>query len=339
MAESDVSVQEALRNQTKVNVSVIVPVWNGLSHLNRLFDSLDRQTYRASEVIVVDNGSSDGVAEAAERRGARVVRFAENRGFAAAVNRGVAESGGELLALLNSDVELAPDWTARLRKCIVEHQAWFACGLIMRAANPEVIDGSWDLVSRAGMPWRAGSGYPASSLDFQGERPVAMASFTAILLRRALWDQVGPLDEAFESYLEDVDFGLRCVRAGLKGWYTVGAHCTHQGSATLGRWHSESVRRISRNQLFLIGKHLGWERNRWNLLVGQALWGLLAFQHGAGRAWCQGKWEGWRAQGQFVSQPIDRMVIADQEREILALQAKYGFDSYWRWYRRLTEAE
>jgi len=340
MAESCVSVSQAVRTQTEVNVSVVIPVWNGINHLNQLLASLKRQTYQAGEVILVDNGSVDGAPEAGERWGARVIRFAENRGFAAAVNRGVAEASGELLAILNSDVDLASEWTATLVQIITEQNAWFASGLITCLVNPESIDGTWDLVSLAGMPWRAGSGFPASSPDFLIDRPIASAPFTAILIRRALWDQVGPLDERFESYLEDVDFGLRCMRAGLSGYYTSAARCTHQGSATLGRWHSESVKRMSRNQVFLVHKHLGWQGGLWKLAVGQGLWGLVAAKHGAGSAWCQGKWEGWHRRAEFVSQgEIDRASVAAQEQEIFAFQAKYGFDSYWKWYRRLTEAE
>ena len=56
------------------------------------------------------------------------------------------------------------------------------------------------------------------------------------------WDL---LDERFESYLEDVDFGLRCAEAGLSGLYVPDAVAYHQGSATLGRWHPETVRKIA----------------------------------------------------------------------------------------------
>src|SRR5215831_11280825 len=95
-------------------ISAIVPVWNGREHLGRLLDSLDAQTLRADEVIAVDNGSTDGAPELARSRGARVIAMGRNAGFAAAVNRGIQEARGEWVAILNSDVELAPDYFAML---------------------------------------------------------------------------------------------------------------------------------------------------------------------------------------------------------------------------------
>ena len=71
-----------------MNISVVVPVWNGREHLARLLETLTGQTLRADEVVVVDNGSADGAGDLAAAWGAKVVRFAENRGFAVAVNRG-----------------------------------------------------------------------------------------------------------------------------------------------------------------------------------------------------------------------------------------------------------
>src|SRR5438045_3931056 len=97
-----------------MSITAIVPVWNGRELLERLLTSLEAQTKPASELLVVDNGSNDGAPELARRRGARVIPMGRNAGFAAAANRGIRESLGEWIAVLNSDVELAPDYFARL---------------------------------------------------------------------------------------------------------------------------------------------------------------------------------------------------------------------------------
>src|SRR5579862_5672239 len=96
------------------DVTVIVPVWNGRALVERLMGSLAAQSHRAAEILVVDNGSNDGAPEAAEALGARVVRMGSNTGFARAVNRGIQESKTGCLAIVNSDVELAPEWLERL---------------------------------------------------------------------------------------------------------------------------------------------------------------------------------------------------------------------------------
>jgi GT2 family glycosyltransferase len=90
---------------------------------------------------------------------------------------------------------------------------------------------------------------------FSAERQIWSPPFTAVLLRAEVFRRVGMLEARFESYLEDVDFGLRCAACGLPGIYVPGAVAWHRGSATLGRWHPEIVRRMARNQLVLVARH------------------------------------------------------------------------------------
>ena len=317
-----------------MEVTAIVPVWNGRELLEKLLVTVARQTVPVAEVIVVDNGSTDGAPESAERWGARVIRMGRNAGFAAAVNRGVAESRAEWLAILNSDVELADDWLARL----AQNARWFASGKILSAARPGRIDGGWDLISRAACPWRAGQGRPDGPF-FSSAREIAMAPFTALLVKADLFRLAGPLDERFESYLEDVDFGMRCALGGYRGVYVPEAVARHHGSATLGRWNPESVRRMARNQVWLVAKHYPPElraRWRWPIFVGQALWGLVALRHGAGLAWLRGRREGQIGTVNTSATPSIEKLLAESEGEIGSLQEKTGFDWYWRAYFALT---
>ena len=159
---------------------------------------------------MVDNGSEDGAPEAASQRGAHVIRMGRNAGFAEAVNRGIQESRGEWLAVLNSDVELATDYLARLLAAAESGGAWFATGKILTAGTLDAIDGTFDLMCRGATTWRAGSGRtdrPALSV----ERQIWSPPFTAVLLRSDVFRLAGLLENSFESYLEDVDFGLRCA--------------------------------------------------------------------------------------------------------------------------------
>ena len=79
--------------------------------------------------------------------------------------------------------------------------------------------------------------------------------FDGAVFRAEIFQRVGLLDERFESYLEDVDFGLRCAAQGIAGCYEPSAIAWHKGSAALGRWHPETVRRIARNQIYLLARH------------------------------------------------------------------------------------
>jgi GT2 family glycosyltransferase len=323
-----------------MSITAVIPVWNGRELLGRLLDSIETQTAPVAEVLVVDNGSSDGAPEAAARRGARVIPMGRNAGFAAAANRGIESARSPWIAVLNSDIELAPDYLAQL----IDSGGWFATGRILSARDPSRIDGTFDLVSRGGMAWRAGHGR-TDSPEFSRAQPIWIAPWTAAVFRAALFERVGLLDEMFESYLEDVDFGLRCAEHSLAGEYVPAAIAWHQGSASLGRWHPETVRRMARNQVYLLARHyprrLLW-RWVWPILVGQLLWGAVALRHGAGLAWMKGKWQGLRGfarvrrdappRGLKVLAPL----LAAHERALREAQSGDGCDIYWRMYFLLT---
>ena len=321
-------------------ISVVIPLWNREQLLDSLLDSLSRQTLPPAEILVVDNGSDDGAPALARRRGARVIPMGYNAGFAAAVNRGIAEVSGEWTAVLNTDVTLAPDYFEKL----AARGAWFATGRILQQQDPTRLDATFDLLSRAATSWRAGHGGPYGPA-FQQSRAISSAPWTAVLFRTEIFHRVGILEASFESYLEDVDFGLRAAALGFTGEYVPAAVAYHVGSASLGRWHAEVVRRTARNQIFLLARHyprrllLRW---LWPILAGQLLWGLVALRHGAGLAWCRGKIEGlWRFRAlRARSQPLAPQLLANvirlQERLLRELQPAAGGNLYWRLYFLLT---
>lgn len=323
-----------------MTVTVLIPNLNGGVRLTDLLKQLAGQSYPIAEVLVADDGSSDGSDEAAELAGARVVRLDRHRGFAAVVNRGVAECRSESIAVINNDVTLERGWLEKLVEQVACPGVWFATGRTLSAADRATVDGTFDCVSRAGTSWRCGQGRADGPL-WRQEQTVAMASFTAALFRRELFERVGPLDERFESYLEDVDFGMRGASKGYTGRYVPEAVAYHIGSATRGAWHPQTVRQMARNQLWLVAKHypgrLLW-KNGWAIAVGQLLWGVVAMRHGAALAWVRGKIEGLGGFGRMRAggDPEIERVLQNSERLIHELQKKSGFDWYWRLYFALT---
>ncbi len=315
--------------------TAVIPTWNRRDLLLNLFDSLAAQTRRFDEIIVVDNGSSDDSAELAERAGARVLRLSQNMGFAAAVNRGIEAAGTDWVAILNNDVTLEPDWLEKL--LAAGNDARFATGKILQAADHTKIDGAFDELSRGACASRCGSG-KADGPEWNRPRTIRFAPMTAAIFRRQLFRDLGGLDESFGSYMEDVDFGLRCALAGREGVYLPSAVAYHRGSATLGGWSKDTVWRISRNQVLLAAKHFQGQP-RWPIVAGQLLWGLIALRHGCGAAYLRGKLAGIRDAGrmgrvttnEYTSKDLARVLEAS-EANILALARETGFDSYWRAY-------
>jgi GT2 family glycosyltransferase len=319
-----------------MRLTAIVPVWNGRELLSRLLASLEVQTLPVTELLVIDNGSTDGAPELARGRGARVVPMGHNAGFAPAVNRGIRESRSEWIAVLNSDVELASDYFAKLASA----GAPFATGKILMADARDRIDATFDAVCRGGCAARLGHGCTDGPI-FSERRSIWSAPWTAVLFRAEVFERVGLLNEAFESYLEDVEFGIRCAFQGVSGLYVPEAVAWHRGSATWGRWHPETVRRIARNQCYLVALHYPL-RHAWEILVAQVLWGVVAARHGAGMAWLQGKIEGIRQASRLrrATTSPDRDVLeaflTGNEQLIQDVQKATGVDRYWRLYFLLT---
>ncbi|MGA3099899.1 MAG: glycosyltransferase, partial [Bryobacteraceae bacterium] len=284
--------------------------------------------------------------DVARARGARVIPMGRNAGFAPAVNRGIRESRGDWIAVLNTDVELVPDYFATLLASAQAKGAWFATGKILDPGRTGVVDGAFDVVCRGGAAWRAGHGR-ADGPRFSMERRIWSAPWTAALFRAELFQRIGLLEESFESYLEDVDFGLRCALAEYSGLYIPQAVAWHRGSAALGRWSAETVRLIARNQVWLLARHYPGSslRRNWRpVLAAHCLWGALALRHGAPAAWLHGQWQGWRgwrraraARVSWTEMRLDAL-LRENERAIYELQAPDGLDRFWKMYFLLAGA-
>jgi GT2 family glycosyltransferase len=326
------------------SITILIPNWNGRSLLERLLGEIPAQGPWAGQVIVVDNGSTDGSQESAARGGANVLRLPVNLGFAAAVNQGLAEVKTEWVAILNNDVTLRAGWLETLYNAAVREDAWFATGKVLSAKDPGLVDGSFDLLSRGACALRAGHAEPDAP-RWNRSRRIQFPPFTAVLVRRELFERVGPLEERFGSYLEDVEFGLRCALSGFDGIYEPLAVALHEGSATLGAGSAAMVRMISRNQLLLVALH--WPRGWFGrygraVMAGQVFWGISAFLKGRGPAWTKGKWEGWREFADVRGNPTPEQsrrldeVLRRSEAEIRELQEGSRRDRFWSWYFSLA---
>jgi GT2 family glycosyltransferase len=227
-------------------------------------------------------------------------------------------------------VELAPDYFERLAGA----GAAFATGKLLSPSGR--LDGTFDVTSRGFTTWRAGGGM-ADGAPFDAEREITSAPWTAVLYRAEVFRQVGLLEETFESYLEDVDFGLRCAECGVRGRYVPGARAVHVGSATLGQWHADTVRRMARNQVLLAARH-GAGGSAWASLVGQLLWGAVAARQGRTAAWARGVGQGLRlftaARKEFHAEGGKKLVpILKANEEFLRINCT---DWYWKMYFSLT---
>lgn len=323
-----------------LDVSVVIPNFNRAGLLKRALESVAAQTGTPRVVVVVDNGSTDGSVECAGESGAEVIRFPANLGFARAVNEAARECKARYIMVLNNDAVLAPECLARLCEAADRTGAAFAAPLVVSEANPAVIDAAWDVLSPSGCALRAGHGSPLAE-PFLSPRPIQYAPFTALLLRTSVFKALNGLNEDLGTYMEDVEFGLRCAIHGEAGVYEPSARAAHRGSATDGVWSGRMVRQISRNQMLMVALHwpnpIGFQM-AWKVIVGQSLWGLLALRHGRFTEWVRGKYEAMHLYGQLRALPrqatpeILAAVLGRSDVEIHRLAR----GAYWDLYRLLT---
>jgi hypothetical protein len=238
-----------------LRVAVVVPNWNGRRWLPGLLASLGAQERPADEVIVVDNGSTDGSLEwlAAQAPGVRVLALGRNTGFAVAVNHGLAATDAGAVALVNTDVELAPDWIARAAGRLEDDPGLSSVATRMVLMDrPGVVDDAGDVLRRDGVAEQRGHGKPDGP-RFGQAGEVFSASAGAAVFRRSAVLGVGGFDERFFAYLEDVDLGLRLRLAGWRCGYEpcVARHARH-GSAGEGAPPIDAL--VVRNTLVLVAK-------------------------------------------------------------------------------------
>lgn len=241
-----------------MRAAVVVPNWNGRRWLPGLLDSLAAQTRAPDEVVIVDNGSTDGSLELLRERvyrgvTPRLLPLGRNTGFAFAANRGVEAVSAGAVALVNTDVVLEPDWLARAvgRLESAPAAASVATKMVL-LDDPSVIDDAGDELRRDGVAHQRGHGRRDDGRwDAPGEAFSACGG--AAVYRRDAVLAVGGFDERLFSYLEDVDLGLRLRLAGWRCAYepAVARHARHGSSGQLDRGVDAWV---ARNTLLLVAK-------------------------------------------------------------------------------------
>jgi GT2 family glycosyltransferase len=235
----------------------VIPNLNGIDRLDGVLGSLVAQRCRDFEAIVIDNGSTDGSVEHLRERwpDVGIVEWPENRGFAAAVNAGFGAGCGELVALVNNDVELDPLWLETSIAAIeARPRAASVASRLLEWDRRNMLDGTGDLVGWDGYCMRRGQGEKDVG-QYSEPGPVVSACAAAALYRRAAFEDVGPFDETFFAYVEDIDWGLRAQLAGWECFYEPAAVAYHAGGATSAGMNGFELFHNHRNSIAMMIKN------------------------------------------------------------------------------------
>jgi GT2 family glycosyltransferase len=226
---------------------VVIPTHDTREITLRCLGSLEPWTADGTEVVLVDDGSADGTAEAVRERfpAVQVLRSSEARGFTVSANQGLAAARGELLLLLNSDTEVEAATLPRLFSAFEADPRLGAAGAVL--TNP---DGSpqwsggpeptfaWLFLLASGLGGALGSlpGYRlVRPLHAEARGPVDWVTGAALAIRREAWEAVGPMDVRYRFYAQDLDFCLSLRDAGWRVGVATGFRVMHLGGATIAK--------------------------------------------------------------------------------------------------------
>ena len=239
-------------------VSVVIPNFNGMAYLDGVLSSLERQTIRNFEVILVDNGSTDGSCAfvSAEYPWVHMIQLPENYGFSRAVNEGIHAARSPYVLLLNNDTEAEPDFLEEMVAALRRHKKAFSCqAKMIQLHDRDKMDDAGNYYCALGWAFARGKGKDIRHYD--REQKIFSTCAGAAIYRKKFIDRIGDFDEEHFAYLEDLDIGYRARICGYQNWYAPKAKVYHVGSGTSGsRYNSFKVRLAARNNVYLNYKNM-----------------------------------------------------------------------------------
>lgn len=226
-------------------VSIIVVNWNGNEVLKNCFDSLTKMDYPNWELILVDNGSTDGSDKLIENYRPKIkhsiIKNNSNLGFAKANNQGYLKSNGEYVLLLNNDTKINADLLTKLVNRLEEDPS---IGVIQPKIylmdKPGYLDNAGSFLTKIGFLKHWGF-LQKDGKEFGLEKEIFSAKGACMLIRRKVIEDVGLFDDAFFSYFEESDFCWRVWLSGSRIIYFPKTHIYHKVGFTIRRLNVSDI--------------------------------------------------------------------------------------------------
>lgn len=245
-----------------MKVSVVTPNYNGKDFLYAYFESLIKNSNEIGEVIIVDNGSSDGSQEFIRNYREKVdfpivlIENSQNLGFAEAVNQGISKARHDYIFSLNNDTVVEKSAILELLNLLnTDERVFSASSKLVQFNNPELIDDAGDDYTLLAYTKKRGNNQNLNKFIEVSE--VFSSCAGAALYRKDLLEELGGFDSEFFAYMEDVDLGYRARINGYKNLFCPNAVVYHIGSATTGSQYNEfKVRLAARNNVWVVYKNL-----------------------------------------------------------------------------------
>jgi GT2 family glycosyltransferase len=244
---------------TRPYFSILILTWNDARYLPACLESLAAQTFTDFEVLLLDNGSTTPIPQDLLTQYSTLrlslQRSETNLGFAGGNNLLAGQALGQYLALLNADAFPSPGWLESLHEASLRFANTFFASRLLKADDPQQLDGEWNIYHASGMAWRRNHDQPLSRAS-KREQPAWGACAAAGVYPREAFLAVGGFDEDFFAYMEDIDLDFRLRLQGVQCVYLPQAVVRHVGSGSTSSHSDLAVFHGQRNLVWTFVKDM-----------------------------------------------------------------------------------
>ncbi|CAM3763067.1 glycosyltransferase family 2 protein [Mucilaginibacter galii] len=290
-------------------VAVVILNWNGLKFLQQFLPSVLQSNWPNLEIVVGDNGSTDGSVEFLRSRYTNqvtVIQNDENYGYTGGYNRVVNQVKADYYILLNSDIEVTPNWIAPIIQLMESDSIIAAAAPKIKAYDRknyfEHAGAAGGYIDKLGYPFCRGRLFYEVEEDrgqYEQSGEIFWASGAALFIRSSCWFEAGGFDERFFAHMEEIDLCWRLKNIGYKIMYCAQSTVYHVGGGTLNTENPFKTYLNFRNNLWLIKKNM--PAMRASVVIGTRMWlDLIALLRFLGEGKRKDAWAVSKAHQSFV---------------------------------------
>lgn len=268
-------------------VAIVILSYNNKAYLQKFLPGVLASTYSNKKVVLIDNGSTDDGSSFVQQHypAVQLVVLDNNYGFADGYNRGLAQVQADYFVLLNSDVEVTPNWIEPVIALMESDTTIAACQPKILSYNNkdyfEYAGAAGGFIDALGYPFSRGRVFDVLERDngqYNDTCKIFWATGAAMFVRASVYTKLGGLDGYFFAHMEEIDLCWRMQRAGYAIYCCPASTVYHVGGGTLPKGNTRKVFLNFRNNLIMLCKNLPWYQKLFKLPVRILLDVVFAFK-------------------------------------------------------------
>jgi GT2 family glycosyltransferase len=333
---------------TTPKVAIVILNWNGLKHLSKFLPSVMASEWDNLEIVVGDNASSDGSVRFLQSTfpSIKIIQNDANYGFTGGYNRVLSQVDADYYILLNSDIEVTPNWIKPVIE-LMESEAEIAAAApkIKAYHQPthfEHAGAAGGFIDSYGYPFCRGRIFyeveeDKGQYDQSGE--VFWATGAALFIKKKCWDLAGGFDERFFAHMEEIDLCWRLKNLDFKIMYCAESVVYHVGGGTLDKENPFKTYLNFRNNLLLLKKNLSFGRALFTICLRYLL-DLLAIVRFLNEGKRKDAWAVSRAHQSFIRMLFksDKSVVKAPKAHHSTLKRMYKHNIVWYFFIKKKKA-